>query len=212
MYCGGARVSTRVCVLGVPGYVPEYVLSGYPGTYPSMYSRGTRVPTRVCTMGAHGYLPTRVCTLGVPGYLPKYYQNFGLVPGYLSVSTILFLFSFLRWHFGLSQLPLEQGLLLLLAVEPFLLFALFSKRAFFLISFLSSCFVVCFLSGFLSINRFFRFFRVTFSVLTIFLSCFNLFLFDYFYLLISRNSFSSVLFPIFFRNIFVCVCVCLRAC
>ena len=50
MYSGGTQEPTRVCTLGVHGYLP----------------------TRLCTLGVHGYLPTRVCTLGVPGYLPEY--------------------------------------------------------------------------------------------------------------------------------------------
>ena len=107
------RVPTRVCTRGVPGYLVEYVLWGYPGTYPSMYSRGTWVPTypimysggtRVPTYpsmysGGTG-VPTRVCVLGVPGCLPENVlsgypgtypsmaKQAGLATGYLRVHAL----------------------------------------------------------------------------------------------------------------------------
>ena len=85
---------SRAFTLGVTGYLPEYLLWGYPATYQGIYSGGTRVIPRVFTLGVPGYLPeyllwgypgtypsiysgvtpvpTRVFTLGVPGYLPGY--------------------------------------------------------------------------------------------------------------------------------------------
>ena len=54
----GPGVPDRVRTLGVPGYQPDYALWGYPGTYPIIYS------------------------LGVPGYLLKYdHSNWERYPG-----------------------------------------------------------------------------------------------------------------------------------
>lgn len=47
MYSGNTRLPTRVCTLGILGYLSENVLCGYAGIYPGMYSGGTRVPIHV---------------------------------------------------------------------------------------------------------------------------------------------------------------------
>lgn len=54
-YSGGTRV------VGVPGYLPEYALWGFPATYPSVFWR---------------YLGTYPSTLGVPGTYPSMFWGY----------------------------------------------------------------------------------------------------------------------------------------
>ena len=74
-----SRIPTQVFYLmGIPGYLPEYTIWGYPGIYREYggtqvptraYTLETRVPTRVYYLGRSGYLPG---VLRVPRNLPEY--------------------------------------------------------------------------------------------------------------------------------------------